>query len=519
LKSDDKLHSLIKSLTPPEKGYFKKLSASKQVFNKGENYVRLFEAIERMKEYDESKLKSEFRKEKFIIQLGVAKKYLYHQILASLASYHSETSERLALNNLFDEFYVLFERGLHDQALSVLRTIKSNIEDNGLSRYRLAEVLHYEKFVKPNDSQEIISEKLKSVNEQENKLYEELKNISDYHYLGHCFSTLKNKTTVIRTAGQLAELREFMSHPLLSQVGNAESDTARLYFYMLNSMYCLRVVEFDKSFEMSSMMVKTFEEMQKGKKSNLEKLSNIYHEFLFICSCTGRHKELKEEVKKYRALLSGESKHKSKVVVNNLYDSYIFELKANIYLGKPELNFEVVKKLEDELGKHKSLIIMTHTLEKHYYVAMTHVIFGNYNEALECTNQILTIPEVKNQYVDFFIKISILNLIIHFELGNIELVISLIRSIYYFMGKQEYPLGIEREIIAFFRKLSGVNNNKQLTELFRELSCRIRVLAKDPFERYAYDDLDLIMKYLESKVDGRLLEEIMRREFLKSFKR
>ena len=67
MKKTDDLFQLIKSLSKSEKGYFKKFSYLYTI--EGEkNYIKLFDAIEKQKEYDEKKLLKIFNEEEFIKQ-------------------------------------------------------------------------------------------------------------------------------------------------------------------------------------------------------------------------------------------------------------------------------------------------------------------------------------------------------------------------------------------------------------------------------------------------------------------
>ena len=81
------LFHLIKSLSRNEKGYFKKY-VSRHTLKGENNYVRLFDAIDRQKTYDEDKL---LRKESYIRQLPLLKNYLYQMILESLENFYSKS--------------------------------------------------------------------------------------------------------------------------------------------------------------------------------------------------------------------------------------------------------------------------------------------------------------------------------------------------------------------------------------------------------------------------------------------
>src|SRR5687768_5480777 len=91
MKKTSTLHNLIKSLTQNEKRVFK-IFATRHVVNDKNNYVKLFESIERLDKYDENKLRNKIKTEPFSRYLPAAKNYLYNLILECLDIYHRDSS-------------------------------------------------------------------------------------------------------------------------------------------------------------------------------------------------------------------------------------------------------------------------------------------------------------------------------------------------------------------------------------------------------------------------------------------
>ena len=56
------------------------------------NYLVLFDAIDRQSEYDEVKLLNKFRNEPFVKRFSIAKSRMYNAILKSLDAYHANSS-------------------------------------------------------------------------------------------------------------------------------------------------------------------------------------------------------------------------------------------------------------------------------------------------------------------------------------------------------------------------------------------------------------------------------------------
>ncbi|MDN5212647.1 hypothetical protein QQ020_11345 [Fulvivirgaceae bacterium BMA12] len=106
------LFFLIKSLNQSEKRYFKLFCST---INVESNYIKLFEAIDKQEVYDEKKLRQIFSSEVFTRQLHVTKIYLSQLILKSLRNYHHKISKTAELADLTRDIEILFSKELFDQ--------------------------------------------------------------------------------------------------------------------------------------------------------------------------------------------------------------------------------------------------------------------------------------------------------------------------------------------------------------------------------------------------------------------
>ena len=113
---------LIKSLDGPEKTYFKKYISSQS--DKPTIYLKLFEALDKMKKYDLGKLQKRFEGEKFLDHLSVSFNYLYNIILSGLLQYHREKDNRLKAEAMLGEIRVLFKKRLINQCESYIKRAK-----------------------------------------------------------------------------------------------------------------------------------------------------------------------------------------------------------------------------------------------------------------------------------------------------------------------------------------------------------------------------------------------------------
>ncbi|HYE53495.1 MAG TPA: hypothetical protein VD996_01580, partial [Chitinophagaceae bacterium] len=121
-RAPDILFQLIHSLEKAEKRHFKlyiKRSSSRDNLK----IVQLFDALDKLKEYDEKQLLKKLRGIQKP-QLSNLKIHLYKQLLASLRLLKSADSIDLQLNEQFDYAHILYKKGLFHQSLRLLERAK-----------------------------------------------------------------------------------------------------------------------------------------------------------------------------------------------------------------------------------------------------------------------------------------------------------------------------------------------------------------------------------------------------------
>ncbi len=109
------LFDLIKSLTPTEKGYFRKFAAAMSGDEKSD-YLKLFEAVDHQTNYDESALKKKFRNNAIGKNFAYNKLYLIDLILKVLKNFHRERTVQIEILHMLENNIVLQQRGLFSLA-------------------------------------------------------------------------------------------------------------------------------------------------------------------------------------------------------------------------------------------------------------------------------------------------------------------------------------------------------------------------------------------------------------------
>src|ERR1700730_10090941 len=141
-RSSDALFQLIKSLEKSEKRNFK-LYVKRNSGIEDLKIIQLFDALDKMAEYDEIQL---LKKNKGIKkrQLSNNKAQLYRQILSSLRLIKNENNIDIQLHEQLDHARILYNKGLYLQSLKMLDRIKEIARSNHQVTF-LLQTLFFEK--------------------------------------------------------------------------------------------------------------------------------------------------------------------------------------------------------------------------------------------------------------------------------------------------------------------------------------------------------------------------------------
>ena len=178
LRRDD-LYHLIHSMSKSEKRYF--VLDAKKSGRSGNRYLNLYDAINRMAEFDDQLLKKKFPK-----NLSSGKAYLYEAILRSMRDYRSPVSKAAQVKERLMDARYLYERGLYQQStqrIAEAKAMATELED----QFTLLEI-NKEEHISLFDSRASVKlEHIEKLNEEREKtqrsIGEELKNLDLYYRL------------------------------------------------------------------------------------------------------------------------------------------------------------------------------------------------------------------------------------------------------------------------------------------------------------------------------------------------
>lgn len=496
MKTSDDLFELIKSLDQTEKRYFK-LFAAMNVRKTGDdnNYVRLFDFIDKQASnqgnYDEEAVKDHFKGEKFIKQLHVLKGYLYNVILRSLRLYNSEKSKVNELNGMLRDIDILFHKSLYGQCKKLINKAKK-IAISHEKYTQLLEIIDMEKALSRAESYAKRNEEdLDNTYYEVNDAVEKIRNINDFWRLSTKSFFLRKKYGNIRNEEELNKFNELMKNPLLKSEDKATTYFSRNFYYNIKGLFYLTKGDYENLLKYSKKLVDFLEANPELMRSNnyLAALNNL----LIVQMETKKYDDAMITIKKIRAIEPESKAMRSQIFIIS-YDN-----EMNLYLLKGDFNegVKLVPKIESGLKEFYGRIDQESEILFYYNIAYIFFGAGKYEKSLEWINKILNKKDIKLRE-DIQAYSRLLNLFVHYELGNFDLMEYEIKSTRRFLESHNYLNESEKVILSFLNKLINQDTAQLRQELFNDLKFRVTKRSKETSKILEYFD---ILSWLDSKID------------------
>lgn len=492
------LFELINSLTKSEKGYFKKYASMHE--GKNSNYIKLFDAIDKMQIYDEKAFKEKYKNEKFIKHLWSTKKYLYTIILKSLNEAKTAKLE-YKLNEYYNFIQTLLEKGLYKAGKKYLIKAKSLCLQNELYTSFLKFLIMERKLFNTMHSAKYEADMDRLYNDIHISI-EMLNNWNDHQYYSSKLFLLVRNLGTIKSESDFKDIKAIINKPIYRSEKKALTLESKLSFYGVHFFYNYLRKDFEKCYHNSEKLIKYYEASSKIKirpKTYLQYLNN----HLEVCVATRRFDKFKLYLHKYREICKtiGDSN-------NSLYlTSVSHELTYFIKSGQYEEGIELVKKVSHIINDADT---SANIIKAYIYYSSAYLYFltNNHSESLNYLNKILNNRNLGEDN-EILLYARILNLIIHFEMGNLILLEHILKSTFRKLYQKERIYKFEKIIYTFLRKAFRLNNDRALRDSFFELRGKLNEIAKDPFENSSFDFIDII-SWLESKMTGKSFAEIVK---------
>lgn len=425
MKEKEFLFHLVKSLNATERGYFTKYGFKNKSGGDEKIHLRLFNWLCNQAEYNEDQAKQKFfpnDPQKF----RIVKHHLYSRIIAALVEYEKDSGiESVVWTNL-SSAKVLIGKGLYTSA--------KKLATNAATEAFLAERydLVYSSYAVIRDSHTttlVNQETFDTFNEIEKvqkTCLVKSANILEYRSVFETFKLIESKVGNIdyMSNSYQEEINKLNELPLMANMENAITFESRCLFYICKAYYYNAKKDKHARLDNARALVEHIESHPEKMKYYESKYRTAVNQYLNSCFATSSFSDFDFYLHKLEQSSKTLNQHfgaRNFLIVENL------RMNRNFAEEKIKENIEVIRRFEQQLQQHEKHLPAESFLALYANAAISFFYMDAFKDSLVYINKILNnIKESRSKAVGYIARC--LNLLIHFELNNTDLLHYLART-------------------------------------------------------------------------------------------
>jgi len=499
----DTLFQLIHSLEKAEKRNFK-LYIKRNSAKEDLKIIELFDALDKLHEYDEAlllKKLSSIQKP----QLANTKVHLYKQLLSSLRLLKSTESIDMQLNEQLDFARILYNKGLYQQSLKILEKLKEVAKEHYKYNF-LTQVISWEKKIETLHITRSMRARGTELANEANEVNVRVEMVARMSNLALQLYGFYIENGHARNEQEEQKVKQFLSENMPANAHEQDGFYERLYLYQSYCWYAFIRQDFLMYYRYAQKWIDIFEEQPLMINVETGYYIKGMHNLLNAHFDLRNAQAFEKVLNKFTAfsetpLAKRHDNHRIQTFV------YIQSAKLNQHfmLGTFKEGLKMVAALEKNLVEYSAYLDTHRLLVFNYKIATLYFGSGDYDTAIDYLQKII------NDNVDLRTDLQcyarLMHMLAHYELGNFEIIESLVKSVYRFMAKMQNLTMVEEEMFKFLRASLTMSRTKVRAELEKFLE-NIKGLEKNRFQTRSFAYLDII-SWVESKVYDKTLSAVI----------
>ena len=502
LKSESLIH-LINNLTKQEKKEF-----SLYISNKPEkDYIFLFRLIDDKKVSDPEELKMSFLAAKPTSSFNTVVIYLFDLLIDILTRLRTEQDSYYLLFNELLHARVLYEKSMYQECFQVLKKVKEKaVYYENHFALLVAQRLELN-YLLTLDFEDMDEQKL--LNKQY-KMNNTLKSIRQLNEQSSLYELLKYRM-INRGASRSLEETQKLDDLVTSEISivasaGVENFEIKKNHQLFQANYFITVGDYKAAFNSFVELNKLFEE-----NSHLWNNPPVY----YLMTVEGMLESLRimhnyEGMNYFIQKLAKLSSPSSSFQLNVMYVIFIYRLFSFIDAGDFDKAGIWIAEHQTSLIDKMLLLKEQQQAEMSLYIALIHLGNGEYRKARKRLSA--TIGRGHLYSLPLFRTIRIVNVMIHYELGDVDYIQSEIRSIKREMSKNKGDnLKVESFLLKFLNYSFADTNRKKRAEIWESMEEEVHALYADKYETQILRKFDFVA-WVEAKIFEVPLSDILKRE-------
>lgn len=483
----DSLILLVNSLSPVEKKKFRQGKPER-------DYTALFGIIDEAGTISSKELKEIFSGKRKGANFNATVNYLYKTLLDSLVSLRENQDSHYLLMNIILRARVLFEKSLYEEALHLLDQVKRKsvkYENHIALLYASRLELEYLLFMNlPDISESDLLNKHFQVNEI-------LKNIRKINEHSSLYELLKHRIIYkenIRSQKQKDSLNDLVISEMSITSSQKDSFESRKLHLLFQSNYLIGVGDYRSALQSFHELNNLFEH---------EEHSLGGFPFYYISTLEGILHNLRS-IKRYDEMpyfigrLKNITGNPEGFQVNVTALIFLYELFPLLDKGDFNASGQLIESYREPLLHKMDHLNLSRRAEISLYLALVHIGHRNFKAAQKTLiNEI--VRENKLYTLPLYRTIRLVDLVIHYELGNFDVIHFVSRSIRRKIPKVEKAYRVEKLMLRFLNKDRKVMRSGDRLKAWQKIQPELADLKHDVFENQLLNSFDFTA-WIESQI-------------------
>ncbi len=495
MKPSDLLFDIIHSLTPQEEAMFLQVASLQQG---DKNYLKLFECIKKLESYDEEHIKENFSNETFIKHLPSEKNQLLHQLLKGLRQNYAQTNTSSYIKEQLKNVQILFNKSLYKLARKELDLIKNLAYEHELF-YAILEIIDLERVIIDIEVRfgDNSLDKIKLLMNEKESILAYIDELNQHESFYHVVSKFLEKGMIIEDTAKEEEIRNLLNYPLLQTIDRIDSKKAKIYALVSKTIIHRLLLQL-------SLIQSTIDQVVQIFETNTAIISEMPIMYLYIHGFLTRYYTLQRQHQISNKLIEkiGQLAHHPVYNSPDLQMQVFSKYSANrlmflSYTGQHQKALEFIPEITKGLTKYEYQLKADDLLFLEFTISINYYGNNNLNKSLAHINKIINHP-LGNSKKEVLRIARVLNLIVHYELGNLDLLPYLYKSTNRFFEHLPNLHLYEAVFLEFYKKFALSKRVANKLDLLNELESKLKDVFKNPYSAYILEYLDFFA-WIDSK--------------------
>lgn len=489
---------LLKSLSQAEKRYFRTY-ASRHTINDQNLYLSLFDILNKQQDYDEVAAKSALER------LGSAernfaslKHFLQSMVLQSMREFHRSKHPHREVRDMVEDATFLHDKGLKESAIKMLQRAKKQAimyEAHDILIHIAELEVEYQMAV----DQELDSSHLSRFAELSDHALKSMHTNNHLKRLSFKLLYRARRNYSLRDREEATTLDEIRQESVLHQGHSdfmAQYLTARI-FATLGQLQG----DFESSFHHRGRILTLWDEFPAMRRVLPRLVATSASNYLAACRDTLRWEAMPAAIAKLNALQGDSPSESIEIQQNAAFYDLLYRMNTRDWDGAASR----AETLKIMLRNHSALINKARLLAIRYNLGIFHFFMEQYSEALEMVLAIIH-DDASQHREDVQQFARILQAVIHYELGNSDILDSMLRSARRFLDRREARYPFEERLIWVMNRLAGTASKSDKHRILTDFQARLLELKNDPENKDAPGLVELLY-WVQSKLEGKRLRD------------